>query len=136
MKMNKGNLSRRGFMKQSLAALAATGMPAWYAQDLFAMQQQQPQNAKEQIVLGAIGIGSPQSRNRQLVGETRKDPNVKYVAVCDVDARHLDNAARGFQNEVKKYSDFRELLDNKDVQAVTTRSARSLARLSSPVLRR
>jgi predicted dehydrogenase len=116
--MDKGNLSRRGFMQRSLAAMVASGLPAWYAREVFAMRDEAKKPANDEIQLGHIGIGSPQSRGLQLLGDTRRDKNLKYVAVCDVDARHRENAAKKFESEVKKYEDFRELLDNKDVKAV------------------
>jgi predicted dehydrogenase len=43
------------------------------------------------------------------------------VAVCDVDDAHAENAARKFSKDGKspaKYSDFRKLLENKDVQVI------------------
>jgi predicted dehydrogenase len=106
-------------MQRSLAALAAAGLPAWYAREVFTLDEEKKKPADEQILMGAIGIGSLQSRNRALVGEARKDKNVKFIAVCDVDAGHRDAAAKLFDNEVKKHEDFRELLDNKDIRAIT-----------------
>ena len=117
--MHKGNLSRRGFMQRSLAAMAAAGLPAWYAREVFALDEEKKKPGDEPIVMGAIGIGSPQSRGRAIAGDARKDKNVKYIAVCDVDARHRAAAAKLFDSEVKQYEDFRELLDNKTIKAVT-----------------
>jgi predicted dehydrogenase len=117
--MDQGNLSRRGFMQRSLGALAAAGLPAWYAREVFALDEEKKKPDNEQILMGAIGIGSPQSRNRALVSEARRDKGVKFVAVCDVDAGHRAAAAKLFDSEVKQFEDFRELLDNKDIRAVT-----------------
>jgi predicted dehydrogenase len=117
--MDKGNLSRRGFMQRSLAAMTAAGLPAWYAREVFALDEEKKKPADDEIVMGAIGIGSPQSRGRAIAGDARRDKNVKYIAVCDVDARHRSAAAKLFDSEVKQREDFRELLDNKDIKAVT-----------------
>src|SRR6516164_6549881 len=93
----RGNLSRRGFLRSATAAMAAAGIPAWYAQEVIAQQERQKEDAKKpvgangKVALGAIGIGSPQSRSLQLLGDvTRAVPNqAKYIAVCDVDGRHV-----------------------------------------------
>jgi len=124
--IERGNLSRRGFMTRSTAALVATGLPAWYAGMVVESQQAQaadePKKAVE-VTVAAIGIGSPQSRGRAIYGEAKRVKGVRYVAACDVDARHLKNATAmmtkdGFA-DVKGYEDYRELLKDKNIQAVT-----------------
>ena len=122
--MKKGNLSRRGFMQRSLAALAASGLPVWYAREVFAADEEKKQEkpSKELVVMGAIGIGSPQSRGRAIAHDALGTKQARYVAVCDVDARHRKQAVEDMKKggqEVKECEDFRELLDNKDIQAVT-----------------
>ena len=37
--MDRGNFSRRGFMQRALAAMAATGLPAWYGQGILAAEE-------------------------------------------------------------------------------------------------
>jgi predicted dehydrogenase len=128
--MNKGNLSRRGFMQRSIAAMTAAGLPAWYARAVFAREDEKKKPAAEPIIMGAIGIGSPQSRGRAIMRDAYGKEGVQYVAVCDVDGRHreqavadIKKAAMDFKKEsvpeVKTHEDFRELLDNKDIKAVT-----------------
>jgi predicted dehydrogenase len=123
--MNRGNFSRRGFLQSSLAALGAAGLPAWYARELIAAEQQnaaggQPA-ANDKITMGIIGCGSPQSRSLQVVNEGRSVRELQYVAVCDVDATHLNRAKdvmkqRGF--DCSTHKDFREITDRRDINAV------------------
>ena len=74
--------------------------------------------------MGAIGIGSPQSRGRAIYGEAAEANGRPYVAACDVDApppRPMPWTMMkkdGF-TDAKGYKDFRELLDDKDINAVT-----------------
>lgn len=125
--MKRGNLSRRGFLERSLSAMAVVGLPLWYGRDLFAHGQANAQDEKKaangRIVMGAIGIGSPQSRGRAIANDALSaQRGVQYVAICDVDSRHRDAAVANMQKrgqEVKAYHDFRELLDRKDIEAVT-----------------
>src|SRR5947207_4601734 len=96
--MHKGNLSRRGFLRRSIAAMAATGLPGWYIREVLAADDKAPNNkrvaANDKISMGAIGIGSPQSRGMAIMGDARRQKGVQYVAACDVDSRHLERAAK------------------------------------------
>jgi predicted dehydrogenase len=127
--MERGNLSRRGFLQRSLAGLTlGAGLPLWYAREVLAeadrksVEVKRKGDANDRILIGAIGIGSPGGRNEQLMNDVLNlKRQIQYVAVCDVDDRHRNHAAdmlkkRGM--EVQKYKDFRELLDRKDINAV------------------
>jgi predicted dehydrogenase len=120
--MNQGTWSRRGFLQRSLAALAAAGLPAWYAREVFAAHEEargRKAAAKDRIVLGAVGIGS---RNLQLLNDVLNlKRDVRYAAVCDVDGRHRRRAAEALKGkgmEVAQHKDFRELNARKDIDAV------------------
>jgi predicted dehydrogenase len=123
--MNRGNLSRRGFLQGSLAAMAATGVPAWYGQAILAAEEEKKDTKvgpNDRVIMGAIGIGSPQSRGRAIAGDALNTKRVQYVSVCDVDGRHRKRAVEDMKKanqEVKDFKAFGELLDNKDLQAVT-----------------
>ncbi len=69
--------------------------------------------------MGAIGTGS---RGSSVMEEAARR-GAQFVAVCDVDARHRGDARKILgklgQEKVDEYSDFRELLDRKDLTAVT-----------------
>lgn len=125
MIFEKGNLSRRGFMNRSIAGIAAAGVPLWYAKEVHASNiaaAQEQAAVEHKYNVGFIGIGSPQSRARALYGEFKRTKAMNCVAMCDVDARHLEKA-KGWAKEdkfddVKGHSDFRELLAQKNVDTV------------------
>ena len=123
--LERGNLSRRGFMGRSLAGLSAAGLPLWYAREVHgaqvATQVQRAKKESDKLNMGFIGIGSPQSRNRALYGAAKKFNTVNCMAVCDVDTRHVASAVEMLKKdkyEPKEYKDFREILGNKDIDAV------------------
>lgn len=120
--LDRGTLSRRGFMHKSVAGLAAAGLPAWYAERLQAADgAAKKPGPNDKLTMGFIGIGSPSSRNRALYGEAKRTQRVQPVAVCDVDGRHVKNAAAMLKNDkfgAEEFSDFRRLNDRKDIDAV------------------
>ncbi len=130
--MNRGNLSRRGFLQGSLAALTAAGLPAWYAQQLLAEEDKGTKKtaANNRLVMGVVGIGSAQSRSLQVVdasGPSVKAGQLTFVRGCDVDASHRENAtakmrAKGFKDFEANTKDFRDLVNDKslDCLLVTT----------------
>jgi predicted dehydrogenase len=126
--MNRGTLSRRGFLQSSIAALGAAGVPTWYARGLAAQEggaRRQPA-ANDALVMGVIGMGRPNGqitggRAAQVYGTTRQLKGLRWAAVCDVDARHAETAREFFQKDghsVTTHKDFREVNDNKAIDAV------------------
>jgi predicted dehydrogenase len=125
----RGNLSRRGFLDASVRALAASGLPLWYAREVHGAQEAaravKAPGVNGKLQIGWVGIGSPDSRSLRGIYSRSKLPfnasRVAHVAICDVDARHLTVAA----NQLKKdgqdphqYADFRKLTSDKSVDAV------------------
>src|ERR1700730_3752114 len=94
--MNMGNLSRRGFLQRSLTALTVgAGLPAWYAREILAAEQEKAAEEKkavaanDKLTFGIIGMGPPPRRARDLYHEA-KGKKVQFVAACNVDKGHLD----------------------------------------------
>ena len=126
--MQKGNLSRRGFLRRSLAALALAGLPDWYArQYLIAQEEDQPKKtpASDRLVMGIVGVGSPQSRSLQVVNESRppvEAGQLTFTLGCDADESHRKRATTvmraGFKDFEAKTKDFRELVNNKSLDCL------------------
>jgi predicted dehydrogenase len=127
--MDRGNLSRRGFLQRSLAAISAAGLPTWYAQQRLAAEENTARrraSANDCLTMGIIGVGSPASRSLQVVsasGPSVKAKQLTYVAGCDVDGGHRQHATevmreRGFKDFEASYNDYRQLLDRKDLNCV------------------
>jgi predicted dehydrogenase len=119
--MNRGTLSRRGFIQSSLAALGAAGLPAWYAQELIAAEEVGKKAGSDKIVFGVVGAGSKGGRAQGVYGASRGVKGLAWVAVCDVDAKHVENAKTFLKkdgHDVEGYHDFRQLTDRKDITAV------------------
>jgi predicted dehydrogenase len=68
-----------------------------------------------QIKYGIIGTGS---RGTYLLGHLAKVDNGHCAAVCDLNQEAMDKAAGVIGTNPKKYHDYRELLSDKDVDAV------------------
>jgi predicted dehydrogenase len=120
-------ISRRDLLARSAAGAALASLPAWYAREADAAEQEQGAgrrrrgSANDQINLACIGTGGSKGGFRQGLGDTRgiaSKQGVKVVAVCDVDKVHREEAAKGFGPDCQAYEDFRELLQRRDVDAV------------------
>jgi predicted dehydrogenase len=125
--MQKNFTSRRTFLKSlGVAATAASvdlsGFPSIVPRSVFGVTA--PSN---RINVGAIGTGRI-SRGHDLPGVWRYDI-AQVVAVCDLDSKRAEDARTLVNNfyskktntiydGVKVYTDYRELLANKDVDAV------------------
>ena len=98
-------LSRREFLAAS--ALATAGLASG--------QEPKKAGANESITLGFIGVGGMGSG---LLDIFKKMPDVRVAAVCDVYDKHVQNARSAADGKPEPYSDFRRVLDRKDIDAV------------------
>jgi hypothetical protein len=114
--------SRRSFLKAGLASAAAAGFPAIVPARL--LGQYAP---SKQINIGAIGVGRI-SRGHDMANIFPLD-NTRIIAVCDLDANRVEDGKK-LVNEtysakfgkpydgVTGYSNYHDLLANKDIDAV------------------
>lgn len=127
-KEKKSGVSRRKFLESSLkttvaSTIALTGFPTIVP--AFVLGKDAPSN---KINVGAIGTGRI-SRGHDMPGVWKHD-SAKIMAVCDLDTKRAEDArtlVNGYYSKktgkpydgVKVYHDYRELLENKDIDAVT-----------------
>lgn len=82
---------------------------------LSAVSAQKILGANNRVRIGAIGTGG---RTRHLMGLLKTLSECEQVAVSDVYEPRMDEAAATAGAAAKRYRDYRELLDNKDIDAV------------------
>jgi predicted dehydrogenase len=77
--------------------------------------------ANDDIRIAVIGVGSQGGGHMNYFS---KIPGVRLVAICDADRDHVENRAADFEKKngvkLKTYTDMRQLLDNKEIDAVTS----------------
>lgn len=117
-----GKISRRDFVK---SAAAAAALPVIVPRS--ALGDAAKAAAGERLGLGFIGMGT---QNRGLLNGFIGQKDVQVLAVCDVDTTRRDNAKRvveeRYAQQIKggqykgcaAYTDFREVLARKDIDAV------------------
>jgi len=111
-------ISRRRFLKTSLATAAATGLPGWFIERELATAAPAPARPgpNDRPGVALVGCGG---QGRGDTGNARRFGDI--VAVCDADIRRAESAADQFSRDGKKpkvYRDFRKLMEQPDVQLV------------------
>ncbi len=104
-------LSRRDFMKGSMAVGAGMVLAGPTSRVL---------GANDDIRIATVGVGSQGSGHTKIFSQI---PGVRYVAVCDADQSHVDSRVKFFADKgikVDGYTDVRQLLDRKDIDAITS----------------
>jgi predicted dehydrogenase len=105
-------LTRRDFIRTSMAVSAGLAVAAPTAR---------VRGANDDIRLGIIGVGSQGGGH---MGVFSKIPGVRLVAISDADRSQLERRAAGFEKDngvkLKTYQDFRQLLEDKEIDAVTS----------------
>jgi predicted dehydrogenase len=105
------SISRRGLLKGSAAAgigFWIAGRPAW------AQETAPTTSPTEKLNVGFIGTAHQAEYD---TNETMGSGLVNCVALCDIDSKYLGKAAAKYP-KAQKYSDFRKLLEQKDIDAV------------------
>jgi len=106
-------VTRRDFLRGSAAmAGAAVALPAIVPSSVFGANP-----PSERIAIGCVGLGGQGTSNMK---GFRGNPGAQIVALCDVDASHVERA-RGIAELDKGacYTDFRPLLARNDIDAVS-----------------
>lgn len=106
MAIDKKN--RRDFLVDSMRGVAGAGLT------MTAAHYNSVLGANERVRLGIIGPGA---RGQELMKEFLKVPNAEFIAAADVyTRRHTE--AKNLASAIQTFSDYRRLLDLKDVDAV------------------
>ncbi|MEO6330839.1 MAG: Gfo/Idh/MocA family oxidoreductase, partial [Ginsengibacter sp.] len=112
--------SRRNFLQNSAAIAGGTLLLSGVDNQAFAIFKNRIAPG-DQLNIGAIGI---KGMGWADVTAAVKIPGVNLVALCDVDKNVLDQRMNDLaklnvdSQKVKTYSDYRQLLDRKDIDAV------------------
>ncbi|MCX7827104.1 MAG: Gfo/Idh/MocA family oxidoreductase, partial [Verrucomicrobiae bacterium] len=105
-------ISRREFLRRSLTVGATAGLSAgsWNL----------VRGANDTIRVGVCGFGG---RGRAHIDGFNKIPGVRVVALCDADSKILARGVADVEKrgqKVEAYTDVRKMLDNKDIDLVST----------------
>ena len=123
------NQTRREFLKKTVSTTAGISVGL---NTLTAAGALRIKGANDRIRVGFIGLGN---RGSQLLNWFMENEDVEVGALCDVyepyalrdrvkvDKRWLDSGkvpamGESFGNEVKRYTDYRSMLEQKDIDAV------------------
>jgi predicted dehydrogenase len=105
--MSDNQIARRDFIKQ--AAIGTAAMMMYPSRVL---------GANDRVRVGMIGVGG---RGQELLRQVIAVPNAELVAVADIYPRRFDEAKR-FAPNLRTFSDHRQLLEQKDIDAVIVAS--------------
>ncbi|MBZ5858256.1 Gfo/Idh/MocA family protein [Flavihumibacter profundi] len=106
--MNERNISRRKFIATTAitaSGITALGLPAFASAG----------PGLKSIRVGLIGAGS---RGCGLAGLIKELPSIELVACCDILPAHLQDGMKIAGKGAKAYTDYRKLLEDKNVDVV------------------
>lgn len=110
------NQSRRKFIKQTAAAAGSAGFVSMIPGALWAKHKVAP---SDQVNVALIGV---RNKGFGILKNHLDLPGVNVVGMCDVDKNVLQERTQEvidtYDQKPKKYTDFRKLLEDKDLDAV------------------
>jgi predicted dehydrogenase len=119
-------ITRRNFLKNSMAAGVAFGLPK---SAMGAESASRAIGSNEAVRLAVIGLGSTTAvggvggRGHQLIGRLKEIRGARIAALCDVDSAFLDRERQALKDsdggrEVTVHADLRRVFDDKTIDAV------------------
>ena len=109
MSMSVNDKTRRKFISHSTRGVVGAGLT------LSAARWNKVLGANDRVRLGVIGTGN---RGGDVMGVFQKEATVDVVALCDCYDKHMQAALKQTEGKAKTHTDYRQLLDSKDVDAV------------------
>ena len=116
MNQTRKSISRRDILRSSLYAGTALALPAW----------SRAAGSNGDIRIAVIGFNSRGMNHIQYIlgqpGKSEPLPGVRIVALCDVDSNVLSKGVATLKKqniEVKTYTDYRKLVEDNEIDAVT-----------------
>src|SRR5688572_18255451 len=106
------HMNRRQFIRQTgITAAGCAFLPAFAKKAV----------ASDRLRVAIVGVGGMGNQHLRWFAGL---PEVEVVALCDVDKAHLDSSLQTLSslqphNKAAGYSDFRRVLDRKDIDAIT-----------------
>src|SRR5579871_635404 len=105
--MSDNSVDRRDFLKRAAMGTAA-----------LMLAPSRVLGANDRVRVGMIGCGG---RGQELLRQVAELPNAELVAIADIYPRRFDEARKTVPN-FKTFADHRQLLDQKDIDAVIVAS--------------
>ena len=108
------NQSRRRFIKNSLYTAAGVGVASVLPANVWSRVV----GANDEVRVGVAGF---RSKGAQHIGVFHNLPNVRVVALCDVDDNILNEQVQKFSERGEKvdtFSDVRKMLDDKNIDVI------------------
>jgi len=107
--MAMADQTRRDFIAGSARGALGAGLA------LSAAHWNDVRGANDRVRLGVIGTGA---RGQEVMRWFQKEPEIEVVALCDCYAKLLEQALAKTEGKAKAYTDYRALLESRDVDAV------------------
>jgi predicted dehydrogenase len=111
MKRSKAKLSRRNFLETTTLGAAGLMLGSSSAKAFTNLS-----GANERINIGHIGAGG---QGGSLIRSLAQLPNAKITAMCDIFEPNLKKGVALSGGDAKTFSDYRKMLESKDIDAVT-----------------
>ena len=100
---------RREFMKRAAIGTAGAGL------GFPVLANARPVAASDKVIVGVVGTGQ---MGRYDLEDFGRQPDVEIAAVCDVYKPNLDKGLQAAKGKAQTYSDFRQVLDRKDIDVI------------------